>query len=326
MLSKRLVLHIGTNKTGTSSIQRMLLENRGVLRRAGWDYPNFHLLHMAHHPLAYSIAGHTQRGLGPNWENGFRKLLDTSEHRLIFSSELFFRTVDPAAVARYFPPQDTLVVLYLREHLAYMMSWYAQAIQERNLTASFGDYLHLFSQSFSSYLKDWENVYGAENIVTRVFDRGSLVGKDSRVDFMQFIDGVDVGKLKMPVDDSNLSISGNLLFFKKILNSYMTQEEAMTHPITDEIGAFASVQDSFRGKFLVSREEAGVAQNLFAPDLEDLARRGLEFPQMPREVQGHAYPDFDTLQPDFKLIKDIAVRTEKVFLKHTDRWQDWHSI
>ncbi|MEX0311047.1 MAG: hypothetical protein AB3N17_12485 [Tateyamaria sp.] len=325
-MSKRLVLHIGLNKTGTSSIQRMLLENRGVLRQSGWDYPNFHLLHMAHHPLAYSIAGHAQRGLGAGWKNRLNTLMETSEYKLIFSSELFLRTVDPEAVAEYFPPEDTLVVLYLREHLAYMMSWYAQAIQERNLTASFGDYLHLFSQSFSSYVERWENVYGADNMVTRVFDRNALVGRDSRIDFMQFIDGVDVGRLKLPVDDSNLSISGNLMFFKKILNNYMTQEEAMTHPITDEIGAFASVQDTFRGKFQVSRAEAALARKLFGPDLEAMAARGVHFPDMPREVAGHPYPAFDTLQSDFKLIKDIAVRTEKVFLKYAIRWQDWHSI
>lgn len=325
-MSKRIVLHIGTNKTGTSSIQRMLFENRGVLRRAGWDYPNFHLLHMAHHPLAYSIAGHPQRGLGPNWENGFRKLIKTSEYRLIFSSELFFRTVNPVDVARYFPPEDTLVVLYLREHLVYMMSWYAQAIQERNLTASFADYLQLFSQSFSSYLDAWENVYGSENITTRVFDRGSLVGRDSRVDFMEFVDGADISRMKLSVDDSNLSISGNLMFFKKLLNAYMTQDEAMTHPITDEIGAFASVQDSFRGKFHVPRSEAALAGRLFAQDIDTLAARGITLPAMPQEVAGHLCPDFMTLQPDIKLIKDIAVQTDKVFLKYTARWQDWHAI
>lgn len=209
------MLHIGANKTGTSSIQRMLLENNDVLCRSGWEYPNFHLLHMAHHPLAYSIAGHVQRGLGPNWETEFRKLMESSERRLVFSSELFFRTVNPAAAARYFPPEDTQIVLYLREHLAYMMSWYSQAIQERNLTASFVDYLQLFSQSFSSYLAGWENVYGTENIAIRVFDRKALVGQDSRIDLVQLLDGVDASHLKLSKNDSNLSISGNLMFFKK---------------------------------------------------------------------------------------------------------------
>lgn len=325
-MSKRIVLHIGSNKTGTSSIQRMLLENRDVLQKSGWDYPDFHLLHMAHHPLAYSIAGHDHRGLAPGWDTALRTVMERSEHRLIFSSELFFRTVDPGAVARYFPPKDTLVVLYLREYLAYMMSWYAQAIQERNLTTSFAEYLQLFSQSFSSYLAGWENVYGTENVVVRVFDRKALQGQDSRVDFVQFLDGVDVSQLNLTTDESNPSISGNLMFFKKILNNYMTLEESLTPPITDEIGAFAAVQDSFCGKFYVSAADADLARRLFAPDIDALAARGLSFPDMPREVNGHAYPGFDTLKADFGLIKDIAVKTDKVFLKYTERWQDWHAI
>lgn len=106
----------------------------------------------------------------------------------------------------------------------------------------------------------------------------------------------------------------------------MTLEEARTHPITDEFGAFAGVQDTFCGKFHVARSEAAVARRLFAPDLEALTARGLEFPEMPQDVPGHAYPDFNTLQSDFSLIKSIAVQTDKVFLKYTERWQDWHSI
>ncbi len=325
-MSKKIVLHIGANKTGTSSIQRMLLENRPVLQKAGWDYPDYHLHHMAHHRMAYSIAGHTDRGLAPGWRGELRKLIERSPHKLIFSSELFFRTGDPAAVAEYFPPEQTQVVLYLREHLAYMMSWYAQAIQERNLTASFDDYLRLFPQAFSSYLKRWENIYGRENITARVFDRPRLKGQDSRSDFVQFLDGVDFDDLTLPTDDSNLSISGNLLFFKKVLNNYISLEESRTGLIIDEIGAFAGVKDTFRGKFHVPAEEANVARNLFSKDLVELGTRGLVFPEMASSVDGHRYPDFDTLRSDFKLIKDIAVETDKTFLKYTDRWPDWQSL
>lgn len=300
----------------------MLLENRAALQIAGWDYPEFHLLHMAHHPLAYSISGHKTWGLPSGWEEAFSTLLARSD-RLIFSSELFFRTVRPQDVARFFPPAETVVVLYLREHLAYMMSWYAQAIQERNLTACFADYLRLFSQSFTSYLAAWEAVYGAENIHIRVFDRSMLKGGDARVDFLQFIEGLDAETVVMPNEVSNISISGNLLFFKAVLNHYMTREEAMTPPITDEFGAFAAVKESFNGKFRVSEEEASLARALFQPDIDMLAARNLVFPEMPRLVEGHLYPDFDTLQEDVSLIKEIAIKTDKKFLKFMARWQNW---
>lgn len=37
----RLVLHFGMPKTGTTSLQRFLAENRKQLENYGWTYPDF---------------------------------------------------------------------------------------------------------------------------------------------------------------------------------------------------------------------------------------------------------------------------------------------
>lgn len=324
--SPRFVLHIGANKTGTSSIQKMLCENRATLRGAGWDYPDFHVLHMAHHRLAYSISGHADRGLAPGWEEEFRDLVRATDRRYIFSSELFFRTVDPRAAARYFPPDETRIVLYLRDHLGYMMSWYAQAVQERNLTASFSDFVQIFSQPFMHFLSGWERTYGRDRTVIRLFVRKELVGEDTRIDFLQTLDGVDASRITLAPEDSNLSISGNLLFFKKLLNNYMTFEESFAYPIADEFGAFAAVAESFNGKFHASADEVSMVRRVFAADIANLAERGLRFAPMPDEVRGNRCPNFETLRDDFSLIKRIATQTDKAFLRYAERWQDWHSL
>lgn len=323
---KRFVLHIGANKTGTSSIQQMLVENRGALNQAGWEYPDYHLQHMAHHPLAYSISGHPQNSLPPGWRDTFKALTADPQRRFVFSSELFFRTTDPAKVVPFFPPDETVVVLYLREHLAYMMSWYAQAIQERNLTASFADYIRLFPTPFTRFLETWENAYGTENVVVRIFDRAQLIGQDSRRDFLHFLEGVGDAEVQFSARESNLSISGNLLFFKKMLNHYITYEEATAFPITDEVGAFAGVQPSFQGKFHVPPADVATVKQVFARDTDLLAKRGIVFAPVPAQVEGHRCPDFQTLRSDFKTIKRIAIETKKNFLTYTDRWQDWHGI
>jgi hypothetical protein len=322
----RFVLHIGANKTGTSSIQKMLFENRQALEDVGWEYPDFHILHMAHHNIAYSILGNPQLSLSVGWENEFHEIVRRRDRRYIFSSELFFRIVDPQKAAQFFPPSETRVVLYLRDHLSYMMSWYAQAIQERNLTASFSDYVKFFSQPFTQFLSAWEKVYGPERIVIRPFVRKDLVGQDTRSDFLQYIDGADVSKFSMAAEDSNLSISGNLLFFKKLLNNYISFEEARLYPIPDEFGAFAEVRDSFNGKFQASAEEVNMVRHVFKDDVANLAARGLYFPPMPKEVKGNLTPNFDTLPEDFAKIKHVATHTDKKFLKYAARLQDWHSL
>jgi hypothetical protein len=322
----KFLLHIGANKTGTSSIQTMLANSGAALARAGWIYPDFHRSYGAHHALAFSIRQHPRLSLPEGWQADFARLTAPDDRRFIFSSELFFRVVPPAWTAQYFPPGRTRVVLYLRDHLGYMMSWYAQAIQERNLTASFQDYVRVWSRPLTSYLAPWEQVYGRGNVVLRTFSRATLAGGDVRRDFIDLIEGADPADFDLSAADSNLSLSGNLLFFKKLLNNYMTAEEARTHPIPEEFGALVRLKDSFRGRFAATKAEVDVVRQLFAADREDLLQRGLQFEPMPDAVAGHASPDLDTLTEDMRLIKQVAVKTRKQFLTYADRWQDWHRL
>ncbi|MGR3375001.1 MAG: hypothetical protein ACU0D1_19555 [Pseudooceanicola nanhaiensis] len=323
-MEKRFVLHIGANKTGTSSIQRMLFENRAVLAEMGWTYSDFEVLHMAHHPIAYSISENPKFSLKGDWEERFRKLIADRDRKFVFSSELFFRSVPPAKVARFFPPEETRVVLYLRDHLSYMMSWYAQAVQARNVTASFGDYVQIFSEPFMTFLDAWEEYYS--DFEVRPFVRDTLAGRDARIDFLQYLDGVDVEKLTLQDTDSNLSISGNLLFFKKILNNYMSADEAFYPPVTDEIGAFAGLRPGFSGRFRLEKTEVNLVRRVFRDDRRALKEKGIVFPPMPEVVEGHLSPDYDTLREDVRAIKEVAVRTDKSFLKYAARWQDWHTL
>lgn len=322
----RFILHIGSNKTGTSSIQTMLHTNREALEKAGWNYPDFHLDYFAHHKLAYSIGNRNKLALPEGWQNSFCQAIADPQQRYIISSELFFRLVPPAAAAQFFPPEQTRVVLYLRDHLSYMTSWYAQAIQERNLIASFTDYVQIFNQPYMQFLAEWDAVYGPDRVIVRPFKRDKLVGGDVRRDFLKILDDIDSSDFDLPETDSNLTISGNLLFFKRILNNYMTAEEATASLITDEIGAFAELKESFRGRFSVSCDDAFMVKHLFSEDTQHLARRGISFGQVPAEIIGNPLPDFETIADDFRLIKRKSIETDKAFLLYAKRWQDWHAL
>ncbi|WP_072780207.1 hypothetical protein [Marivita hallyeonensis] len=320
-MKPRFLLHIGANKTGTSSIQRMLVDNAPALDRAGWVYPDFHLQHCAHHALAYALAGHPTRGLPEGWRGAFTKTTADPSKAYVISSELFFRNVPPRAAAQLFPPGQTRIVLYLREHLSYLASWYAQAVQERNLTASFDDYIRLFPQAFDTFLKRWEAVYGADAITLRPFRRDAFPGGDIRQDFLAQMGGVD--GIAMPAADSNLTISGNLLFFKRLLNHVMTYEEAHAHPIPDEFGAYAELTESFRGRFETGPETAALVSNLFAKDRAALQARGLDLGPVPDRVNGHPCPNHDTLQTEVSLIARVAEETGKAFLPYARRLPVW---
>ncbi|MCK0152033.1 hypothetical protein MWU54_18460 [Marivita sp. S6314] len=320
-MTARFLLHIGANKTGTSSIQRMLVDNADALGRAGWSYPDVHLMHCAHHRLAYSLADHPTRGLPEGWRGAWAQATGDPTQRIVVSSELFFRNVPPQAAAQLFPPGQTQIVLYLREHLGYLASWYAQAVQERNLTASFDDYIRLFPQAFDTFLKRWEAVYGREAITLRPFRRDAFPDGDIRQDFLQQMGGVD--GIRMPPTDSNLTISGNLLFFKRLLNHVMSYDEAHAPPIPDEFGAYAELRETFRGRFETGPETARLVAHIFAKDRAALQARGLDLGPVPERVTGHPDPNFDTLQDEVALIAQVAEDTGKAFLPFARRLPVW---
>ncbi len=65
MTKPRLILHIGSHKTGTTAIQRFCSQNREVLLSQGILYPSYALIeeneHYAHLALAHGIAGQDAR-------------------------------------------------------------------------------------------------------------------------------------------------------------------------------------------------------------------------------------------------------------------------
>lgn len=320
-MTPRFLLHIGANKTGTSSIQRMLAMNGPALARAGWVYPAVHLHHCAHHRLAYALAGHPARGLPKGWRAAFAQATAARDMAYVISSELFFRAVPPEAAATLFPPGETRILLYLRDHLSYLASWYAQAVQERNLTAGFDDYIRLFPQPFDAFLKRWEAVYGRDAITLRPFRRAAFAGGDIRRDMLAQMGGV--AGITLPEADSNLTISGNLLFFKRMLNHVMSYDEAHAHPIPDEFGAYAELQDSFRGRFEIGPETTHLVAKLFAGDLAALKARGLDLGPVPDHVTGQPCPNLDTLHTDVALIAQVARDTNKAFLPYARRLPVW---
>lgn len=322
----KFLLHVGLNKTGTSSLQTMLAANRSVLENSGWVYPDFECTYHAHHKLAYALSPQKNLGLKGNWEERLAKLTADDSKRYLFSSELFFRVADPEVVARHFPPDQTRIVVYLRNHLGYMASWYAQAVQSTNITTQFVDYARLHSRPMSYFLSVWDRVYGPDRVTVRVFDRNRLMGGDVRHDFVSLVDGIDPDSIAYPSEENNASISGNLLFFKRLLNNYMTGAEAEAIPLPDEFGAFAATRESFRGRFQISSGEARDVNRLFRKDRTVLAVRGIDLGPETEAVKGHSVPNLDTLDDDVRLIKEIAERTNKKFLVYARRWQDWNGL
>lgn len=103
----RIVVHIGTHKTGTTSIQKTLSKNRKVLLREGILYPDYSMLrlgrHYAHIGMANALAGEHPKFSVRDAEKFFLRAQNAAEDRKVtlLSAEPLYRQILADR-----PPQD----------------------------------------------------------------------------------------------------------------------------------------------------------------------------------------------------------------------------
>jgi hypothetical protein len=133
---RRLYLHVGLHKTGTSYLQRLMLENRALFAAAGLGLGPFQDPSGSHHPIVEAIDRE-----GP--EAVFARVAEAPGARLVISAEeLSSRLLDrgyaaalAAAAARHFEPHLLLFLRrqdYLKESAfaEIVKDWYAGDIRD----------------------------------------------------------------------------------------------------------------------------------------------------------------------------------------------------
>jgi hypothetical protein len=222
--TKRVILHIGRHKTGTSSLQHFLSENDAALQTAGLLYPRAMRRPVAHHALAYlcnprifdRFSESEQHSITKEYAQ-LREEVSTAPGVLL-SSEAF-QNAPPENVAAIVGVGATVVV-YLREQLDYLISAYAQAVKNQRITESLEDYeKRVFRADYDSFLVGWGKALPRGTVVVRLFSEADLTGGDIRRDFVEAI-GIerDPNSFVFGGDDRNVSIGGALLEFKRRLN------------------------------------------------------------------------------------------------------------
>lgn len=187
---KRLVLHIGSNKTGSTSIQQFLHRNHDVLHAAGIYFPSEATspLH-AHHYLASSVRSHPFKVYddGKTPQELTESILIGSQgcDRIIISSELFF---DEKSIA-----EDKLrvltsefehveVIVYLRRQDLYAESFYNSRIRTGAKLSSLTEFVENGQFDYSQKLEFWERV--ADKVTVGIFEKNQMTGGDLLMDFV----------------------------------------------------------------------------------------------------------------------------------------------
>lgn len=298
----KLVLHIGTEKTGTTTIQHFLNENRKKLKSKG-----FHVLNCAgrfNHRAVPSFcmdenrendyfqdSQYTSVEFRRSFKKKFKKEFDhelnsvkSKAHTVIITSEHFHSRLESHEelqnlkyiLAPHFT--EIRILCYLREQSSLADSAYSSCMQAGAIIGvkkflsecipgnSFFDY--------SLFLNKWADVFGQKSIQPRVFDRDHLVKRDLIQDFLTFLDSsfdkVDFNG----IEDKNKSI-GNL--GKVIARSFN-----LVSPKYDKKGRInlenrriiKQIRDNFDEKgTAISLKQYDLIYNAFSESNKELAKR-----------------------------------------------------
>lgn len=219
---RRLFLHIGAHKTGTTALQQNLHQNRVLLGVCGVSY------------VSSPTAGHLHPYLGPVANgrllpDGFMVLdpdglvsrMQMADRDLVVASSenfsFFFHKAPVEALEQLLRPlfDEITIVSYLRRQDRHAVSHHQEGAKphrqaEGDLWGHAPTALPEPSPQQDLYLDYdrrlglWADVFGAENILLRVYDRGQLKAGDIFADFLSVI-GLNISGLPS-VGDRNVSL------------------------------------------------------------------------------------------------------------------------
>ncbi len=235
MKGKKLILHIGTEKTGTTSIQYQLYSNYENLLEQGVLYPKTLLdQYRTHSKLACftvyneeterlckvigipNIDVHVdfKKKLVSEFEDELKSfkgetVVTSNEHLSAFILEIEDIKYLKDFLYKYF--DDITVVIYIREQIDHLCSSYNTRIISGGQLTFYGA-RNLRSElkrlDHEQTLNNWAEVFGKENLVVRLFDRDFLKNGDIFEDFAYIC--------KINIDSSELLSLNKILNLKQV--------------------------------------------------------------------------------------------------------------
>ncbi len=295
-MKPNLVLHIGTEKTGTTSIQAFLVANRTALLKSGvysplsiawkgnsrslvaaiqdidkWgdDFFEEHSIDTPEKRSEFSLS------LLSKFRNELSEL-DASMHTVVISCEHFHSRIShhteltrlKALFDEVF--EKVTIVCYLREQAAFSESAYSAAIKagyKEGLEAI--DPHVMVKNSYYNYqllLEPWIQIFGIDSLNVREFSKSRFRSQGLLQDFAGIFSRECSNELNfsIPKENESLSIIGQQL--GRILNARIPRYKngGGIDPLHHEVMTFLTTNFSGNGQRLCDEERNGINQ-AFAP-------------------------------------------------------------
>jgi hypothetical protein len=289
-----LVLHIGTGKTGTSSVQFFLRDNRDRLAELGLLYPR--TPGRARHSRLVLFASPDDEIEGyPHWAR--QKQSDPATFRRIFRRRLL-KEIEQSGLSRVLMSDEELykasvptlqrlgrftggiarelrLVCYLRRQDDHMVSRYQQGVK-----VGWVSRLDAWAREDMSDLYDYAGRLGQHRqllapgaIVVRRFEASAFTGGSLRQDFLDAV-GVDARADEMvQLPDLNPSLDAESVEFLRLLNLHRVEHEGAPPGMIDNRRLATRLTAAATGPTLTLPE---AALDTFMAQWQDTNRRVAE--------------------------------------------------
>lgn len=197
---QKLVLHIGSHKTGTSSLQTVLqaahdqgqLGNWSLLKPPAKTHVQQNLVQVKGYKQNFKTEINFQR---------FKSMLAHKGDGIVSIENFFWIDNQPQVdkLAKFIRQRfdEVQIIAYLRRQDSLALSHRKQAVMRAATSKFYGTEitaLPLYRETLDHYfcydrkLQLWINAFGAENLIVRKFERESLYKGDTIADFFRLLD------------------------------------------------------------------------------------------------------------------------------------------
>lgn len=234
---KKAFIHIGLEKTGTTTVQEFLTRNEPALNAQGFTYlkddsaPYFWWI--GHSPVAACFHRCLpdfvcREKFRPAEEvlEGLKAAAEATDHDIILSCEQFSSRLEwpesLAALRDALAGRDIRILCYLRRQDAQCLAAYSTIIRYGGTSAFDQSGITPDSRYYDYYriLSDWADVFGDDALIVREFDRAALVDGDIKADVLSAI-GLENQGFR-PVDDANISLDSRQVEILRQINCHLT--------------------------------------------------------------------------------------------------------
>ncbi len=308
--SLKAIVHIGTEKTGTSSIQLFLRRNRKALEARG-----YHFLQSAGKTNNWALPAYcTQESRFddfdrfPEVETGmpleeFRKdfigrfeaelrALARNVHTVVMSSEHFhsrLRTDGEMTSIRELLSQhfdDIKIICYIREQAETCASWYSTSMKSGS-TLSFHNFVRRcrpesYYFNYSEMLANWEKHFGFPAMNVALFEPGKFLNGSLLDDFTARLDPALVGQLNTSIHTVNESLTPMGQALARALNIAL--------PVADDDPSINALRNEC--KDIIARHQTGKGLRIDYPRRISIYE---SFRDSNEQVREKYFPEEDTL-------------------------------